>query len=88
MNKLDKAINSLDDTTVAELISASKEELKQRIVQADKAMQQAQQELEDNKEYQAMKEGLKALTEGKRAVNKRQKAIIFVAIHRLNELEE
>lgn len=84
-NKLEKAYKALDADTVKELEGLSVDELKQRVVQASQAMEQVQKELENNAEYQELLESKKAMEQGKKEVNKRQKAIITVALFQLEE---
>lgn len=82
--KLEKAIKTLGREMINELEALSHEELQHRVVAANEAMRQADDELEMNEKYQETKENLKALTSGRSEVNKRQKAIICVALHALN----
>lgn len=82
--KLDTVIKNIGKETQAELDSLSAEDLKAKIVQAEQAMDEVAKELEANEKYQEIKELLKAMTQGKKEVNKRQKAIIQYALHRLN----
>ncbi len=82
MNKrVTKAMDLLGNDTLKELEALSKEGLDKRIVDAEKAMREAADELEKNPEYENLRESLKALTAGKRELDKRQKAVILVALH-------
>jgi len=83
MTKLERAVNSLDNDTLAELGAMSQQGLKDRIVGASETMRQALEELENNANYQKVKEDKAALEAGKKEVNKRQKAIIEVALSHL-----
>jgi len=76
--------NTLDNDTRDELMTLTPVELKQRIYLSNKAMQEVQEELEANPEYQALKENLKALSSGKREVFARQRAIIKYALELIN----
>ena len=82
---LDKYEKALGKDTVNEMNSMSEEQLKQVIVQASSAMKQVKDELEASPEYQALKANLSALTQGKKDVDKRQKARIGYALVRLEE---
>lgn len=81
--QLNKAMKNLDGETIKELEALSAEELKQRIVQANQSMDQAERELEENPEYQNLKESLKAVTAGLKELRKRQNSVITVALHSL-----
>lgn len=78
--KLEKALKNLDKDTVVELEAMDAEALKQRVLQANQAMDQVERELEANPEYQDLKESLKAITLGKKEVFKRQNSIIAVCL--------
>jgi hypothetical protein len=81
--KLEKAYKNLDVETVKELEALDEQALKKRVVEANQAMQQVANELEANEEYQELKESLKAMSAGKREVNKRQNSVITVCLHML-----
>ncbi len=83
MSKLARAIKKLGDEFIQELEAKSPGELETHIINAEKAMSQAQDELEANPKYQELKDSLAAVTEGKKEVDKRQKAIIAVSLHLL-----
>lgn len=86
--KLEKLIQKLGIDTANEMVQLDKEGIKSRIVIAEQAMKQAQDELESNPKYQELKENLKALTLGKKEVNARQRAIIAYSLHLLAEKGE
>lgn len=56
-------------------------DLKDKLVKAEAAIESARAELEANPKFQALKDDLKALSEGMREVNKRQRAIIQYILH-------
>ena len=85
MTKLEKAMKHLGVETLNEMTAMTPEQLKQRIVAADEAMRAVAQEIDDNAEYQALKEKLSDLGAGKRDVDKRQRAVILVALSLINE---
>lgn len=80
MSKLDKAVKHLGPKRVEELEALNPGELEQHIVQAEKSMSAAHEELEANPKYQDLKEQLSACTQGKKDVNKQQKAVISVCL--------
>lgn len=85
MNKrLTKAYEFLGEEKVHELGNASVESLEKQVVTSSEAMQKAQSELEAMPKYQAAKQVLKDLSVGKKEVDKRQKALILVALSLLN----
>lgn len=86
--KLEKAHNTLGVDTVKEMEAMPAPDLKKRIVEAATAKAEVAMELEHNPEYVGLKEDLKALTAGKREVDKRQNAIIALALHLLSERGE
>ncbi len=65
-------INAFDDST-----------LKQTIVSAEQAMELVQKELDENQEYQALREKLLDMTAAKKEVFKFQKAKISLALNAL-----
>lgn len=81
--KLEKAYKALDQEMVNEIEALSPEELKQRVVQASQAMESVQKDLDNNSEYQEVLENKKAMEQAKKDINKRQKAIITVALNSL-----
>lgn len=83
-----KLIAKLGPQTVEEMDAMSADALKKVIVDASTAMKQAKEELEANPQYQALKESLKACTEGKRELDSRQKARIAYSIDLLKEKGE
>ncbi len=84
MTKIERMIKALGEDTLKDMEAMDADTLKKRIVEANEAMRQAYDELEANEKYQETKANLSALTEGKRGVNKRQNAVIGVALHLLN----
>lgn len=82
--KLDKVLKTLGPDTVKELEALSHDQLRDRIVQAETAMEQVADELEANATYQSIKESKSAAEQGKKDVDKRQKAIIKFALSVLN----
>lgn len=79
--KLDKLHKTLGNDTVKELETLSVELLKEKIVQAESAVKQAEDELDNNSGYQELKESKKAMEQGMKDVRKRQKAITALALH-------
>lgn len=84
----DKVVDAIGPDTKQEMDSEQSEQLRSRIISAETAMKQVQEELESNPKYQELKEQLSALTQGKKEVNKRQKAIIAYALRLLEEKSE
>lgn len=82
----DKLLKALGKDTVEEMDSLDTAELKAIIVQANEAMQTVEQELEDNEEYQQLKQRVSDMSAGKKEVFKRQSAKIKYSLHRLTEL--
>ncbi len=70
---------------VHELDALASSELKEKVAQAEGAVKQAQDELEANDDYNAMKESLKDLSAGMKEVKKRQRAIVAYSLHLLEE---
>ncbi len=85
MSKIDKAYKTLNEDTVKELEASDAETLMNRITLASEAMRQVEDELEANEKYQRLREDLKAITEGKREVFKRQRAIICICLKFLKD---
>lgn len=83
--KISKALKNLDVDTVKELEAASEEALRERIVSANQAIEQAERELEENERYQEIKEQKKAAEAGLKELRKRQNSIIAVAVNHLNK---
>lgn len=83
--KLTKAYESLGNDTVKELEAMEPLDLRRKVVEASESMRKVAEELEDNGKYQSLKSDLKDLSAGKREVDKRQKAIILVALSLLNQ---
>lgn len=84
--EIDKVIKALGSDTVEEMNTMFEDDLKKTVVEANTAMKTVEEELKKNAEYQGLKEDLKALTAGKREVDKRQKARIAYSLHRLEEM--
>lgn len=82
-SKYDKIVAILGAELVKEIEVQSVEDLKQTVVGAEQAMALVQQELDDNEEYQALKEKLSDMSAGKKEVNKFQKAKIALALKQL-----
>lgn len=85
MDKLEKMHKTLGRDTVDEMDKLNEEALKKIIVEASSAMQQVKDELEANPKYKEAKEDLLALTQGKKEVDKRQKARIAYSLYLLSE---
>lgn len=83
--KQEKLEKILGGDTLAELGLLSPEDLKAKIAQAEGIVKQAQDELEANEQYQALKQSAKDMSEGMREVKKRQKAIVQYSLHLLEE---
>lgn len=86
--KLQTALKNLDTDTVKEIEAMDPATLKKRVVEANQAMQQVANELEENEQYQQLKESLKAVTLGKKEVDKRQKSVITVCLAMLSDKGE
>lgn len=85
MDKLEKMHKTLGRDTVEEMDKLNEADLKKIIVEASSAMQQVKDELEANPNYKEARENLLALTQGKKEVDKRQKARIAYSLHLLSE---
>lgn len=82
-SKYEKIVKILGVEVVKEIEAQSVEQLKQTVVTAEQAMDKVQQELEENPEYEALKEKLADVTAAKKEVNKYQKAKIALALDHL-----
>ena len=82
-----KAVKGLGQDTVDEMDAMDPTELKQTIVSASSAMKEVKEELEANPKYQSLKADLNHLTQGKRDVDKRQKAKISYSLLRLEAFD-
>lgn len=82
----DKVVSAIGQLTKDEMDSMDESQLRTRIVQANQAMKETQEELDNNERYQQIKESKKVLEQGKNEVNKRQKAIIQYALRRMDEM--
>lgn len=69
--------------TTDEMDTMREEDLNRTIVEASGAMREVKEELEANPHYQKAKEDLSALSQGKKEVDKRQKAKIEYSLHLL-----
>ena len=83
--KLKRIEAVLDKDTLTELVESGEATLQVRIVQADKAIKQAEDELEANQQYLELRENIKALSQGMRDVKKRQNAIVQFSLHLIEE---
>ena len=81
-----KTRDKLGVETCDEMDAMDETQLRSSIVEAERAMSDCKRELNLNPQYLETKENLKALTQGMREVNTRQKAKIEYSIHRLEEL--
>lgn len=82
----DKILNALGKDTVHEMEAMTPEDLKKVVMDAHSGMDQAQKEMEENKNYREAKATLGHFTQGRNAVNKRQKARIKLAIELLDSM--
>ncbi len=78
--RLERAYKNLDAETISTIEAMDVAGLKQRIVEAEQGMAQAERELDENPQYQELKESLKAVTAGMKEVKKRQNSVITVAL--------
>lgn len=83
--QLDKIHSKLGKHTVEELDKLDVVDLRERIVVANAAMKQADDELQANEKYQELKRSKSALEQGKKDVNARQNAVIKYCLHLLEE---
>jgi hypothetical protein len=83
--KLDKLERTLGKDTIADLNAVPVDMLKAHIVASEQSMKAAKEELEANPQYQELRENLKALSQGLREVNTRQRAIIQYCLHLIEE---
>ena len=84
--KLDKMIKILGDEVVTAMSELDANALELMIVKSESNMKVAQEELEANEKYQALKEDLKAMSQGLREVRKFQLARIYYSLHLLEQL--
>lgn len=82
-NKIAKLQATLGKDTVDELDKYDSDKIKTRLVQAQKAIKQAQEELEANKAYQQAKADVSHLSGGLKDVKKRQNAMIQYGLYLL-----
>lgn len=85
--KLEKITKKLGLDTINEMNSMSREALTKVVIDAEHAMEAVQKELDDNAEYQRIKELKSDLESGKKEVNSRQRARIAYAIDLLKEMD-
>lgn len=83
--KLDKICNTLGLEVVNDLNALDFKALEALIVVGTQAIKDAEEELEVNAQYQALKETLKALSLGMKEVKKFQNAKIQYCLYQLEE---
>lgn len=83
MHRTEKEIKALGKDTLEEMEAMTDTELKQVIVDANTAMKQVKEELESNEKYIDLKQRLADVTQGKKDVDKRQKARIAYSLRSL-----
>lgn len=83
---LEKVAKQLGKNTVEEMDAMAEEALKKVIIEASSSMKQVKEELEANQNYQSAKADLANLSQGKKDVDRRQKARVNYALVRLEEL--
>jgi hypothetical protein len=83
---IDKIKGALGVATIEEMDVMNEQELKTVVVEANTSMKQVDKELKENAQYQEAKENVKAMSQGKKEVDKRQKARIAYSLTRLEEL--
>jgi len=81
----EKVVKKLDLETVNDMQAMSVEELKAKCVQAQQSIAATKKELDENEEYQALKENVKAMSAGLRDVKSRQNAVSDLAVHLIEE---
>jgi anti-sigma28 factor (negative regulator of flagellin synthesis) len=86
MKNLDKVLKAIGEETKVEMDAMEETSLRNVIVQAQSAMSEVQSQLDNNVEYQRISELKNDMTQGKKEVDKRQKAKIAYALMRLNEV--
>lgn len=82
----EKILKALGPDTIDEMNTMDEHELQKTIVEANGAMKQVEEELEENEPYQEIKAKKSAMEQGKREVDKRQKARIRYSLTRLEEI--
>lgn len=88
MRNIDKVLKAIGGSTKDEMDAMSADDLQRVIVQANNAMETVAQELDANDKFQDVCAKKTAMEQGKKDVNKRQKAKIQYALHRLGEMGE
>ncbi len=82
--KLEKVIKAIGLETKSELDALGEAELKAKVVQANQSMKDVEDELDANEDYQNLLANKSAMEQGKKDVDKRQKAIVKYSLHRLS----
>ena len=82
--KLEKARKTLGKETLLEMEAMSPADLKTKIAEASRAMRDAADALEEHPGYQRAKADAYTFGAAKREVDKRQKAVVRVALSLLN----
>lgn len=82
LNRIEKALGK---EMMGELEALPVEVLKDTLVNAEHAINEAVRELEANPKFQELKDSLKAISEGLREVKKRQTAIIQYSLSLLED---
>lgn len=85
MRNFNKLVAILGNDTVTEMEAMSESELKGLIYCANNAMREEKDKLDDNDAYQEIKLKKSALEQGKREVDKRQRAKIEICLRMLEE---
>lgn len=83
--KLSRIEKALGKEMMGELEALPVEVLKDTLVNAEHAINEAVRELEANPKFQELKDSLKAISEGLREVKKRQTAIIQYSLSLLED---
>jgi hypothetical protein len=86
MKNLDKVLKAIGEETKVEMDAMEETSLRNVIVQAQSAMSEVESQLDNNVEYQRILQLKSDMTQGKKEVDKRQKAKIAYALMRLEEV--
>lgn len=81
--KVETILKKLTNDTISELDAADTNGLKAAIIQAETSLADAKEELDNNEQYQAVKESCKAMSAGYRELKAYQTAKIQYALLRL-----
>lgn len=81
--KIETILKKLPTDTIAEMDAADPAALKALIVQSETSLADAKEELDNNEQYQAVKESAKAMSAGYRELKTYQTAKIQYALIRL-----